>query len=55
MDNLIAFLRMFFSYLLVVAVAAAVIALAIFIGIRLRNSKKLKESVSDAEGSQTED
>ncbi|MCR4989880.1 MAG: hypothetical protein K6A38_03350 [Lachnospiraceae bacterium] len=54
MDNLISFLRMFLSYLLVVGVCALIIAAAIFIGIKLRKSKNLKDDALNAEGSEAE-
>ena len=54
MENLISFLRMFLSYALVVAISAAIIALAVFIGIKLRKSKDRKELTQNAEGSQAE-
>ncbi|MBP5415096.1 MAG: hypothetical protein ILN61_07655 [Lachnospiraceae bacterium] len=54
MENLISFIRMFLSYALVVVIAAAIIALAVFIGIKLRKSKNQKEMIQNAEGSQAE-
>ncbi len=54
MSNLIEFFRMFFSYVLVFIVYAAVAGAGIFIGIKWRKSKNTKEDqkavpVSDQE------
>ena len=43
MNNLIEFLRMFFSYVLVFIVYAAVAGVGIFIGIKWRKSKNAKQ------------
>lgn len=43
MSNLIAFINMFLSYFLVFAIFAACIFAAVFVGIKLRKSKNLKE------------
>lgn len=43
MGNLIEFLRVFFSYLMVFAVYVAIAAVGIFIGIKWRKSKDKKK------------
>lgn len=48
MTNLILFINSFLSYLLVVAVFVAVIAVAVFAGIKLRKKKNL-EAAKEAE------
>lgn len=47
MTNLILFINSFLSYLLLVAVFAAVIAVAIFIGIKLRKRKDAKKAAEE--------
>ncbi len=54
MNNLIEFLRMFFSYLFVLLVIAVVAGVATFIGIRWRKVKNAKEAEANAEGSEAE-
>ena len=44
MSNLIAFVNMFLSYLLVMAVIVVLGGIAIFIGITLRKRKNLQEA-----------
>lgn len=46
MTNLILFINSFLSYLLVVAVFVAAIAVAVFSGIKLRKRKDAKEAAS---------
>ena len=57
MDNIIEFMRMFFSYVLCFGAFVLVAGLGIFIGIKWRKSKDAKEAVLDAqkdEGEQTQ-
>lgn len=53
MANLILFLNSFLSYMLVVAVFVAVIAVALFAGIKLREKKNL-ETAKEAEPKRAE-
>lgn len=53
MNNLVEFLRMFLSYGLVLIVCVAVILVAVFIGIKLRKAKNIKEATQDAIESET--
>ncbi len=55
MENLISFLLYFKAYLFVVIVCAAVMGIAIFIGIKARKSKNNKEVLLDAEGSEAKE
>ena len=48
MGNLIEFLRVFFSYLMVFAVYVAIAAVGIFVGIKWRKSKNKKEVSEEA-------
>ena len=48
MSNLIEFLRMFFSYLLVFAVYVGIAGVGIFIGIKWRKSKDKKAASEEA-------
>ena len=54
MSNLLSFLSYFQAYLVTVICCVAIMAVAIFIGIKLRKSKNAKELMLDAEGSETE-
>ena len=49
------FLRMFLSYGLCVLIAAAIIAVAVFIGITVRKSKNKKEAMENAESGEAEE
>lgn len=51
MNNFILFLNSFLSYLLLMAVIVILVSIAVFIGIRMRRKKDLKETAT----SQTED
>ncbi len=54
MSNLLSFLSYFQAYLVTVICCAAIMGVAIFIGIKLRKSKNNKELTIDAQGSETE-
>ena len=54
MNNLIAFLSSFCSYLLVFVICIAIIVVAVIVGIKLRKSKNIKEITVDGESVETE-
>jgi len=54
MDNLIAFLSSFCSYLLVFVICVAIIVVAVNVGIKLRKNKNSKELTVDGKSVETE-
>lgn len=54
MSNLINFFSYFQAYLVTVICCAVIMAIAIFVGIKLRKNKNAKELVTNAQGSETE-
>ena len=54
MDNLIAFLSSFCSYLIVLVICIAIMVVGALLGIKLRRSKNTKEIVADGESVEAE-
>lgn len=53
MDNAILFANSFLSYLLLLAIIAVIAGVAVFIGIRMRKKKNVKEAQEEAENMQS--
>lgn len=55
MVNLIEFLRIFFSYLLVFTIFSVAIVIAVFAGINLRKRKNKKEALLKSQSEESKD